>query len=665
MEIEFLKALVVVFGVSALSVFVLHRLRVPPLVGFIAAGVLMGPHTLGIIEDVREIEILADIGVILLLFVVGIEFSLDSLMKRKKVVLLGGGGQIALTIALSTALAYPFAGALNASVFMGFLIALSSTAIVFKMLLERGEMDTPHGRVMAGVLIFQDLCVVPLMLLIPALSGEGVAVADLMITVAKAAGIIALVLMISRWVVPGLLHQIVHTRSRELFIITVILMCLSVALLTSRMGLSLALGAFLAGLAVSESEYAFEATAEILPLKDSFMGLFFVSIGMLVDTSFLVANLPGVLLAVAGIFLLKALAATGSLLIINTPPRTAVQSGMGLAQVGEFSFVLAAAGRQTGLLSPDFFQMFLSASVITMALTPFMLGASPAAAGWFATRGPLRRLGMISEEADLSGRRSDHVLIVGFGFNGRNLARTLRESGIPYAVLELNSDTVREGRKKGEPIFFGDGTSKEILHKLGIETARLLVVAISDPASSRKIVAMGRRINPDIRILVRTRYLAEVEDLRALGADEVIPEEFETSVEIFSRVLHHYGVPANVIADRIEDIRKDSYKAFRTAEPPRGLFAEHPMLSGIETETYKVRKGSNLSGHSLLEIQLRKRTGATVLAVKRGDDVHHGPGPDFVFRDEDILLLAGKREDINKAVEYMESEKFLTWKYHT
>lgn len=666
MEHGFLNALVIIFGVSALSVFLLHRLRVPSLVGFIAAGCLIGPYGLGLIKDVRNIEVLAEIGVILLLFVVGIEFSMKDLRKRKKTVVLGGGGQIALTIALAAALTYPFAESLQSAVFFGFLIALSSTAIVLKVLVERGEIDSPHGRAMVGILIFQDLCVVPLMLFTPALAGEGVAVLDIGLTLLKAAGIIAVVILGAKWIVPVVLHQVVHTRSKELFLITVILMCLGIALLTSSFGLSLALGAFLAGLVISESEYAMEATAEILPFKDSFMGLFFVSIGMLIDIGYISEHWLKVSLAVLFIFALKGVSTTVSLLAIKAPPRTSVHSGLGLAQIGEFSFVLAAVGRSAGLMSNEFFHLFLSASVITMALTPFVLKASPAVSTWAASFRILKRLGrMIHEEVQLPARISDHVIIVGFGLNGKNLARTLRETGIPYVVLELNNDTVREEKKKGEPIYFGDGTNPEILHKLGIERARFLVVGISDPASTRKIVVVARKANSSIQIVVRTRYLAEVEDLSTLGADEVIPEEFETSVEIFSRVLHHYGIPKNIITDHIESIRKDGYKVFRTQELPKKAFKERlALLSEIETENYLIKEGSHLAGHSLSDLQLKSKTGATVMAVQRENVIHQNPAANFILKEKDIILLVGKKEDINRAIEYIESEKFLALKYH-
>ncbi len=664
MELEFLKALVLVFGVSALSVFVLHRLKIPPIVGFILAGLLIGPNGFGVIRDVREVEILAEIGIILLLFTVGVEFSLRNLLRIRKAVVFGGGGQVVLTISVFTLIAYAVTGNPQTSVFLGFLAALSSTAIVLKILLERGETDSPQGRLMVGVLIFQDLCVVPLMLLIPALSGGGLDVFELGWTFLKALAIIAVVLLSAKWIVPRVLHQVVHTRSRELFLITVIFLCLGIALLTSQFGLSLALGAFLAGLVISESEYSYQATAEILPFKDSFMGLFFVSIGMLIDITYIAANWHLVLATVIGIFLVKSSTATVSLLSTSASLRVSTHAGIGLAQIGEFSFILAAAGRAAGLLSGEIYQLFLSATVITMSFTPFVLKAASPASIWLTTRGPLKRFRGKPGEVPFSRINLDHVIITGFGLNGRNLARTLRQTGVPYVVLELNSDTVRAEKKKGEPIFYGDGTSVEVLHRLGIKTAKVLVVAISDPSATRKIVALARKKNPSIHIIVRTRYLVEVEDLRALGADEVIPEEFETSVEIFSRVLHHYNVPRNVITDHIEEIRKNGYQALRSHKLPAKSFEEmRDRMSEIETEAYLVKIQSHIPGHTLRQLHLRARTGATVIAIERDGKLHPNPSADTVIKENDVIVLLGRREDMNKAVEYMESDAFLTEKY--
>jgi CPA2 family monovalent cation:H+ antiporter-2 len=359
----------------------------------------------------------------------------------------------------------------------------------------------------------------------------------------KSAIILFLVIFGARWLVPNLLHQIVRTRSRELFVITIILLCLGTALLTSKLGLSLALGAFLAGLIISESEYAYQAISDILPFKDSFNGLFFISVGMLMNLGFLAKNPTTILSVVIIILLLKAFTAFLSVHLLGHPIRVSLQTGLHLAQIGEFSFVLAVAGKFAGLITENLYQLFLSASVLTMILTPFILRASPGISIWMSSKKLLERLDRMRRKAEKEGfplRREGHVIIVGFGLNGKNLAEVLKETSVPYAVLQINNDTVIQMKKKGEPIFYGDGTSPEILHKLGMTTARMLVVAISDPASTRRIVQVARRGNPRLHILVRTRYAAEVEDLLKLGANEVIPEEFETSIEIFAKVLHHY-----------------------------------------------------------------------------------------------------------------------------
>ncbi|BCB95443.1 sodium/hydrogen exchanger family/TrkA domain protein [Dissulfurispira thermophila] len=669
MELEFLKSLVIIFGVSAIVVFALGRLKMPSIVGFLIAGVILGPHGFGFIKDVHEVELLAEIGVILLMFTIGLEFSLKNLMMLRSYVFGGGIIQIALTVfAVAVMSLFCLNQRINAAIFDGFLVALSSTAIVIKLLMDRAEINSPHGRSSVGILIFQDLCVVPFMLLTPILAGNGGSLQDIAFTMLKSFGVLAAVLIGARWAVPFVLHEIVKTRSRELFIITIILLCIGTAFFTSKLGLSLALGAFLAGIVISESEYASQAIADIMPFKESFIGLFFISIGMLMDISFLKGNIVTVIGAVISIIVLKTIIAATASVLSGQPLRTSILSGFYLSQIGEFSFVLAIAGKNAGLLEEYGYQIFLSASVITMLLTPFIISISPRVSEYLIRVLPLRSFERIKRKRmreEFPSKRSEHVIIIGFGINGSNLAKVLKESGISYVVLEMNANTVKKMRKKGEPIYYGDGTSAEILHKMGIHKAKVLVVAISDAAATRRIVQIARQENRDIHIIVRTRYVIEVEDLLKLGANEVIPEEFETSIEIFSRVLHHYHVPRNVIAEHIDNIRKDSYSALRRVElPGRYLTERHEFLKDIETETYLIKEGSHISGHSIRELHLRAETGATIIAVQRGEEVHQNPPPDFVFKSGDVILLIGKRKDINNAIEYLESERFLVTRYH-
>jgi CPA2 family monovalent cation:H+ antiporter-2 len=661
MEYEFLKSLEVIFIASAAVILLLYKLKIPSLIGFIIAGIIIGPYGIGLIRDIHFIQILAEIGVILLLFTIGIEFSMTKLFRIKKAVLGGGGAQVLLTIGISAAFTYIAIGNINKSLFFGFLYALSSTAIVLKLLTERGEIDSPHGHTMVGILIFQDLCIVPLMLFIPVLSGNVINIIDLGAKMGKAAVIISIVLLSARWIVPALLYQVVRTKSRELFLTTIILLCLGIALLTSRFGLSLALGAFLAGLIISESEYAHQALADILPFKDSFMGLFFVSIGMLMDTGFVIDNWTRIAQVVALIVTLKIITCTVSALLIGNALRSSVLTGLGLAQIGEFSFVLAVAGKASGLISEEFYQIFLASSVITMIMTPFMLNAAPSASEWITTRPllkPFHRKRTTAEGEGSPRRKNDHVIIAGFGLSGRNLAKVLKEAEIPYVALEMNSDTVREMKKKGEPIFYGDGTSQEILHKMGIEKAKLLVIAISDPVSTRRIVSIARHANQQLYIIVRTRYLVEVDDLKSLGADEVIPEEFETSIEIFSRVLHRYSFPRNVILDMVDRIRSNSYTALRSVEVPRRhLFEKYEWLPEIELDGYRISEGSHLSEKTIKELEIRKKTGVTIIAARRGKTVHTNPEPSFRLKGGDILLFTGDRESMKKALSYFSGER--------
>ena len=662
MELEFLKSLVIILFISAIIVFVLGRLKISSIVGFLIAGVIVGPHGAHLIEDVRDVELFAEIGVILLMFTIGLEFSLKNLLRLRRSVFGGGLLQTFLTIAVVVFLiSFFFQHSLNIAIFEGFLVSLSSTAIVMKILQERSEIYSPHGRMSLGMLIFQDLCVVPFMLLIPVLAGNGGGIQDITVTILRAFLVIGIVLFAANWGVPRILHEVVSTRSRELFVITIILLCLGTALITSTFGLSLALGAFLAGIIISESEYAAQAISDILPFKESFTGLFFISIGMLLNISFLRLNLWTITGIVLVIILLKIITSAVSSSISGQTLQNSIQTGFYLSQIGEFSFILAVAGKNHGLITEDIYQIFLSASILTMIITPFVIMVSSPTAIWLISRSlfdRLERIRRVEEKERFPAKRTGHVIITGFGINGRNLARVLRESDIPYVVLEMNNNTVRKMKKMGEPIYYGDGTSREILHKLGIHSAKVLVVAISDASATRRIVQIARKENPELHIIVRTRYVAEIDHLTDSGANEVIPEEFETSVEIFSRVLHYYHTPKNVISDHIENVRKDCYSVLRgVALPKKELTERQELLKGMETETYLIRNTSWADGLSLRGLNLRVETGATIIAIKRTDNIHHNPPSDFILKAGDILLFIGTKEDIGRAIEYIDSRK--------
>ncbi|MDW7999254.1 MAG: monovalent cation:proton antiporter-2 (CPA2) family protein, partial [Thermodesulfovibrio sp.] len=466
---EFLQAILIIFGISGAIIYLLGRIKIPSIVGFLIAGTVIGPYGLGLIKDPHEVEIIAEIGVILLMFTIGIEFSIPRLMSLKREVFIFGSLQVVLTIIVIATLSYLTLNAsMNKSIFYGFIVALSSTAIVMKLLSDRGELNSPHGKICLGILLFQDICVVPLMLFTQILSGQGESYYNVLMVILKSSIILSLVFIFSRLAVPYILHEIVKTKSRELFIITTIFICLGTAYFTSKLGLSLALGAFLAGVVISESEYSAQAVSDILPFKETFSGIFFISVGMLLNIKFIKTNLLEEIVFVAIIFLFKTLIILIIIYIFIHSLRISLKSSLSLSQIGEFSFILAFTGKSLGLLDEVTYQSFISASVVTMLFTPLIINYSPNLIEQLVHKKPFKMLERIRKirESDIIVKKSNHVIIIGFGLNGRNLARVLKETNIPYVILELNPDTVRKMKKKGEPIYYGDGTSQEILHKL-------------------------------------------------------------------------------------------------------------------------------------------------------------------------------------------------------
>ena len=455
---DFLPDILILFALAVAVVLLFHKLRLPSIVGFLVTGVIAGPHGLALIGDVHRVEALAEIGVVLLLFTVGLEFSINQLVRLRSFLLSAGALQVGLTIAVAAALIRLLGLAWPVAVFGGMLLSLSSTAIVLRLLSDEGEIDAPSSQATLGILVFQDLCIVPMMLLLPVLGGETAGIGALARDLALAAAFIALAFVISRFLLPRLLQAVVATRKREVFILTVFLFCLAAAWASSLIGLSLALGAFIAGLVVSESPYAHQALSEVLPLREVFNSLFFISIGMLFDVRFVATEplyIAGLILAA---ILLKITITGGVTILVGLPPRIAIVAAFTLAQVGEFSFVLGEAGRQHHLLAAPWDQRFIAASVGTMALTPLLIAIAPSAAAFIERILPARwRAGRSGPGVIPAARppHEGHVIIIGYGLNGRNLARVLEREQIPYVVVEMNPQTVRAERARGRPIIYG------------------------------------------------------------------------------------------------------------------------------------------------------------------------------------------------------------------
>jgi CPA2 family monovalent cation:H+ antiporter-2 len=653
MEIPLLNDIVIIFGLSIAILFICHRLRVPAIVGFLLTGILAGPYGLGLVKAVHEVEILAEVGVVLLLFTIGIEFSLARLLQIKKSVLIGGSIQVLLTLLVTFVIARQLGQPIGESIFMGFLISLSSTAIVLKLIQERAEVDSPHGRTTLGILIFQDIIIIPMILVTPLLAGAtGDSVESVLVLIAKGIGIIGLVIVSAKWVVPQVLYQIARTRSQELFLLGVVVICLAVAWITSSAGLSLALGAFLAGLIISESEYSHQALGNILPFRDVFTSFFFVSIGMLLDIGFLFRQ-PGTIALIAlAVLVSKSIIASFATVLLAFPFRTSILVGLALGQVGEFSFILSKTGVEYGLLAGNTYQTFLAFSVLSMAATPFIITLAPRLAD-IILRLPLPKR-LISGFYPVSEIKVEvkkhHLIIIGFGVNGRNVARAARVAGIPYAIIEMNPETVRSEQAQGEPIYYGDATREAVLQHANIKDARIVVAAINDPAATRRIAEIIRRLNPKVHLIVRTRYLQEVKPLYELGADEVIPEEFETSVEIFTRVLAKYFIPRDEIERLVTEVRSDGYEMFRSLSKASASFSDLKLqLPDVDISTFRISQGSPLIGKTLAQIELRRRYGVSVVAIRRGAQILSSPGADTLLQSNDVLFVLGSSEKISEA----------------
>jgi monovalent cation:H+ antiporter-2, CPA2 family len=654
-ELHLLGELVVILGAAVVVVLVLSALRLPTIAGFIVAGALVGPGALGWVSDPRQIDLLAEIGVVLLLFTIGLEFSLSELRRIGNLVALGGGLQVGLTtlatLAVTTALGLPP----NRGLFYGFLVSLSSTAIVLRALAERGETDAPHGRLIVGALLFQDLCVVPMMLVAPLLAGRQGGLAAVPAALGKAALVVAATLALARLVVPRALHLVARTRRRDLFVLAVLLICAGIAWLTSSAGLSLPLGAFLAGVVLADSVYGHQALADVLPLRDTLSSVFFISMGMLLDFGVLASRPLGVAALVVAILVGKTVFAALAGLMMRFPLRVAILAGVGLAQVGEFSFVLAKLGDGLGLVGQTELRFFLAASVLTMIVTPVAVRLGPHVAAGAGRLAVLERLlGVRDTAPEPEAGPSGHVVVMGYGVGGRLLAEALRSTGIPYVLVDIHAERVRAARAQGEPALYGDVTSPEILTRVRVATARQVVVLINDPDAIRRAVRATRRLAPHVPILVRTRYLGEMKPLMEAGATDVVVQEFEASVEVIAHVLRTSAIPRNVISERIRHARQGGPATERAATIPRRTLGESRELDDLKIESFLVNDGAWIAGRTVAESGLRRRTGVTLLASSRGGGSAVHPLPADVVEAGDILYLVGGGEELAQARRLLE-----------
>ncbi len=641
-EHSLLADLVLTYALALVLVVISARARVPSVVAMILAGVIAGPSGMRIISTPEEVDMLAEIGIVLLLFTVGLDFSLAAMKQIWRTILIAGSLQMIGTAAL-VGLVVRFGTTANArlALFIGLFVALSSTAIVLKGLAERNELSSPHGRLTVGILLLQDLAIVGLLLLVPILSGR-TPLSAVPMALLKAFAAIAAVAGLSRLVLPRLLRFVTASRRPEAFPLAILLASVGTAWFGSLAGLSMAVGAFLAGLMLAESEFSHQAYADVRPIRDVLSGLFFISLGMLIDLQVVLEHWPMVLAVAAAIIVGKAFAATGALMASMSPVRVAVISGIGLAQVGEFSFILGRAGVDSGLVPASMWQTMLGASIATMIATPSLLTVAPAVASWVRRRDRRRSDAAHKGLPALAG----HVIVFGFGVGGQLVARSLRDLGIPYMIIELNGATVRRYRAEGERIFYGDATNPETLHAAHLDKAIAVVSMVSDPDAQQRLVRGIRQVAPSVPIVVRTRYRLEAERLQSLGATVAVAEELEASLEVLAQLLSRLQVAGNVVEALLDVFRRESI-SLRPMRAPRGMLQSMPeAIQRMPVSTYKVEARHWAVEKSLAELNLRAHTGASILAIQRGERYLTSFDSDERITAGDVLFLTGDESDV-------------------
>lgn len=663
MEELILHEIVVLFILSIIVVLVCLRFRLPSIVGFLLTGVLCGPSALGLIPSPEAVDMMAEVGVAFLMFTIGMELSGKELVRLKKPLFLGGSSQVLLTTAFVFALTFWWCGP-RLGIVYGCMVTLSSTAIVLSILQQKALTESPQGQVCLAVLIFQDLAIVPMVLIFPLLAGGlELDMNSMLFAAGKGLFVIGGILLFGKFILHRLMFSIVRTRSRELMLMATLGLCLAVALMTSWLGLSLALGAFLAGLMMAESEYSLNTLESIMPFKEVFSSIFFISVGMLLNVNFFLSHLPVIALCAAGIIAAKILMAVPSVLVLRYSLRTALLAAFSLAQVGEFSFVLAKSALGLELIGNDAYQIFLAASILTMVLTPLLIGIAPRAAGIILKRPDVQTAEVAGEEAEnetaaapgiiRDGRLlKDHLIIIGFGIGGQIMAHGAKRCGIPYIISEMNPDTVARFRDT-EPIRHGDASFPLVLAHLGAATARTLAILTSDPAGSRAIIANARAMNPSLHIIVRTRFLGNLNSYKEVGANEVIPEEFETSLEVFARVLNHYLVPRQTIDEYVFAIRRENYGMQRRLDMGGSIMESLPDL---QLQAYTVEEGSPLAGRTIAEAALRKEHDVTAAGIRRGEEINNNPSAQTLLLAGDVVYLLATQEAMTRAARLFRAE---------
>jgi monovalent cation:H+ antiporter-2, CPA2 family len=645
--------LVVVLAAAAAAGLLAALLRQPVLLGYLVGGAIIGPAGLGLVKELIQVETLAQFGAAFLLFALGVEFSFAELKKVQGISLGGGGLQIFSTIAVTTLVSVGIGWVTSPTqgIFLGAILSLSSTAVVLKCLMERNETETPHGRVMLGILVVQDLALGLMLAVLPALDspseeiGRAVGIALLKTALLAAGSIVAGI-----WVIPPLLRLLARTESRELFLLGVVALCLGIALLTEYLGLSIEMGAFIAGLMISEVEYSDQTLTYVEPIRDIFATLFFAAVGMLIDPGFIWQNLELILGLVALVFVGKFLIITPLVKAFGFSLKTSLIVGLGLAQIGEFSFVLASKGQELGLVSRRVYLLILGTTAVTLVITPFVLRAVPKLFDWAETVPWLKQLLDGSEqplEVPEHLPSQNHIVVCGYGRVGQNIVQLLQAYKQPVVVIDQSERRIQQLREAEIPYVYGNAASLHVLEAAGVNQARGLAVALPDPMSTRLCLKRALELAPELDTVVRATQEKDLELLYQLGAREVVQPEFETSIELSAHLLTELGVPLPVIQREVQQLRGSRYHDFRSQPSPERAAREiKDILQDLNSRWYTLPEDSPLVGMTLDETDLRRLTGVSLMAIERasGEKIDY-PEANAMLMAADRLLIVGETDE--------------------
>lgn len=647
MDIYLLQNMAMILITAVIVLLIFNKLKLPTMIGLFITGIVIG-H---VINDTSMISTLSELGVVFLLFIIGLEFSIEKFSAIKHYALFGGILQVSLTTVLVTLLGLGLGLALNSAIFLGFLVAFSSTAIVMKIMQQKHLNHSVQGRVTLGILIFQDIAVIVVILITPLLGGQSIELHTFPELLIKLIGVAILIVIGAKWFIPLALKDAAKTKNRDLFMLLTLFICMGTTFATSLIGIGPELGAFLAGLLISNTEYSHQTLGYIQPFQDVFMSLFFISIGLMVNLHLFLYNI-GIILALTAIILIIKFAATLLTgIVLKLPNKISISIAILLSQIGEFSFVLAREGMTYGLMTQRFFSIFLGVSILTMSVSPFLQKFTPqitkllSKSSYFQEDGELKTL---PEELTEAQPIKDHVILVGMGRVGKQMTKACNQFNVPILAVDMNPLVVEQQQNLGVPIIYGNASNENVLKQLRVTSAQCIVISASTYEGTLNTIDAARRLNPDIHIIVRTKYLKNIEEVIEAGADEVIPKEFETSILMFTRIMDYYNKDMDEIADAVNDLRSDNYDAFRSVSSEDVSAYLSNSFTEVELDSLRVYNDAHISDFPF------EKNSLTVTSVIRDNSTIIYIDEKFQFLEDDIILFTGLRHDINKFFEDIE-----------